>query len=232
MECITSVSVFPFEATRSSAIGRSPSAFGLVQVNSIQPAGQAQYVANHLDVSDPAMSPDERQTAIEAYLAFADKINRIRAPEARNCIQSDHHTMRIATEAFEFIELPGGLELYNWTTRQRVRLGSIWSRILTTLSALPGFERQDLVSLLGDNGETVDLVIRKLYEYGLVECEKRETNKSTIGMNTPGCFHGSRLTVSNTQARYGTDIAFRFCPGHRVGQMVVGHSPRKMESNR
>jgi len=173
-ECITSVSVFPFEATRSSAIGRSPSTFGLVQVSSTLANGQAQFAANHLDVSDPAMSPYERQTAIEAYLAFADEINCLRTPKEGVALQNGCSQMRIVRDAFEFVELPGGLELYNWMTRQRVRLDSIWCEVLKTLSALPRFDRQDLIDLLGDDARSVDLVIRKLYENGLVERSQEE----------------------------------------------------------
>jgi len=82
--------------------------------------------------------------------------------------------MRIVRDAFEFVELPGGLELYNWMTRQRVRLDSIWCEVLKTLSALPRFDRQDLIDLLGDDARSVDLVIRKLYENGLVERSQEE----------------------------------------------------------
>jgi len=58
-DCFESITIFPFEATRSSAIGRSPEHFGLQAIEGAETGGQAQYAANHLPNIDPAMTHEQ-----------------------------------------------------------------------------------------------------------------------------------------------------------------------------
>ena len=61
-------SILPFEATRSSEIGRNPDSFGLkvVERRDIN-SEQAQFNANHLDVVDSAMQSNELQEVLHEY---------------------------------------------------------------------------------------------------------------------------------------------------------------------
>jgi hypothetical protein len=93
LDCFLDISIFPFEATVSSDIGRDPARFGLtvLPIADDDMSGQAEFAANHLAITDPAMSPEElrdvlgrhydlaarvcsgpaRQSAVSAYLADA-----------------------------------------------------------------------------------------------------------------------------------------------------------------
>ncbi|WP_298556413.1 B12-binding domain-containing radical SAM protein [Streptomyces luteogriseus] len=65
-------SIFPFEATRSSEVGRNPEKFGLVVAeNASGLANQAQYALNHLGNIDPAMTDEERRRVHRMYQDFA-----------------------------------------------------------------------------------------------------------------------------------------------------------------
>lgn len=74
-DCFENVKVFPFEPTRSSRIGRSPSSFGFVVSDEAVRASHAQFLFNTLQVDDPAMSPDERAEVHRTYAAFAVQMN-------------------------------------------------------------------------------------------------------------------------------------------------------------
>ncbi|WP_328869630.1 radical SAM protein [Streptomyces sp. NBC_00287] len=81
-DCIDSVSVFPFEATKSSKVGRSPENFGLIVEASSLIGGQAQYTLNNAGLVDPAMTPHERMQVHEVYNRFSRELNRERAEGA------------------------------------------------------------------------------------------------------------------------------------------------------
>lgn len=74
------VSVFPFEATRSSDIGRNPTHYGLtvegaVAPDPLHPKGQAQFSSNRLVYRDDGMSHDERAEVFAAYRALARRVS-------------------------------------------------------------------------------------------------------------------------------------------------------------
>lgn len=75
IDCIAKISVFPFEATLSSDVGRRPEYFGLNIISSKEKVGQSQYCNNNLHFEDQAMTLDERKQIHELYFAFANKIN-------------------------------------------------------------------------------------------------------------------------------------------------------------
>ncbi|MGW4499116.1 B12-binding domain-containing radical SAM protein [Micromonospora sp. NPDC004336] len=79
-DCLYSVSVFPFEATRSSRVGRDPARFGLLTDGAGDATGQSQFAMNHLPNVDPAMTPDERRRVHDLYRRFADEVGAARAP--------------------------------------------------------------------------------------------------------------------------------------------------------
>jgi len=75
-DCVDHITVFPFEATRSSNVGRDPGQFGLLVNQSSAPSGQAQYALNHLRNIDPAMTDKQRAEALRRYRQFADSVNQ------------------------------------------------------------------------------------------------------------------------------------------------------------
>jgi hypothetical protein len=79
-DCVEQVSVFPFEPTRSSNVGRDPERFGLVRAER-GTAGMAQYALNHLNSVDPAMTDQERAEVIREYRGFAAAVNHRSAPD-------------------------------------------------------------------------------------------------------------------------------------------------------
>ncbi len=81
-DCIDSVSVFPFEPTRSSNVGRDPERFGLIGTGSLDTKGQAQFGLNHFDCVDPAMTSEERADVHRRYRAFAKEISQQRLPKS------------------------------------------------------------------------------------------------------------------------------------------------------
>ena len=81
-DCIDRVNVFPFEATRSSNVGRHPERFGLIQSDRAPASGQAQFGLNHYGSFDPAMTAEERSEVYRAYRGFADKVSRRTLPRS------------------------------------------------------------------------------------------------------------------------------------------------------
>lgn len=73
-DCLSAVSVFPFEATRSSNVGRNPETFGLEKMRSSDAVGQSEFALNHLHNVDPAMTADERAEVHRRYREFARRI--------------------------------------------------------------------------------------------------------------------------------------------------------------
>ncbi|MBK6568033.1 hypothetical protein [Candidatus Aalborgicola defluviihabitans] len=94
-ELMGEVCIFPFEATQSSAIGRDPSKFGLIPEADTGILGQAQYANNRLSWSDPAMTADERQRALNQYLRFAASHNR-KVLHSKNCSLTPFHELSLS----------------------------------------------------------------------------------------------------------------------------------------
>ncbi len=74
-DCVESISIFPFEPTRSSNIGRTPDYFGLTPVAEISGDSQAQYSLNHMASSDLAMTDHQRTDVYDRFRSFARTIN-------------------------------------------------------------------------------------------------------------------------------------------------------------
>lgn len=73
---IDTVAVFPFEATRSSEVGRFPELFSLEPNDDAKTIdGQAQYANNHAKVIDRAMTLEQREKIYDLYNNFADVLN-------------------------------------------------------------------------------------------------------------------------------------------------------------
>lgn len=74
-DAVVSFSIFPFEPTRSSNIGRDPEGFGLVLSDAGSLTGQAQFSMNHLRSVDPAMTPSQRSEIHRLFAEFAERHN-------------------------------------------------------------------------------------------------------------------------------------------------------------
>jgi hypothetical protein len=109
--CIGEAHVIPFEATRSSRVGRAPGQFGLVPVASLARAGHAQLAVNTLPVVDPGMTSVEREEVFGAYRRFAAKVN------TRNSRALDD-----VSEYTVVVERPEGPCLFNFATLEQVEL--------------------------------------------------------------------------------------------------------------
>ncbi|MEU4820358.1 radical SAM protein [Actinomadura sp. NPDC023710] len=117
-----SVSVFPFEPTRSSNVGRTPEAFGLdINVPSTT-TGQAQYALNHLVSTDPAMTPQQRAEVHARYRAFADHVHALNSraltPDTARVYAPDE-ALRVPVEDLDLFEAESGLVCTNMRTLGR-----------------------------------------------------------------------------------------------------------------
>ena len=111
--CVHRVSVFGFEATRSSRVGRSPTVFRLIPVADVLHRGQAQLGLNSLSVTDPAMNPGERREVFRAYRAFANRVNA-KAHVATDCVDSRDYLEVMDNERHE------GPVLFDFATMERI----------------------------------------------------------------------------------------------------------------
>lgn len=140
------VSVFPFEATHSSGIGRDPEKYGLRPValaeqdDPMFPRGQAQYADNRIIFVDDAMSPDEHREVMAAYMSFARRVNRtardLRPASKREAAPSGPFELR--SEAIAVVNEGSQAVIYDWARDQ------FWD-----LPELVG----DLVCWMRDRGE-------------------------------------------------------------------------------
>lgn len=136
-ELVDTVTVFPFEATRSSQIGRDPKKYGLIPVASKSGSGQALFAANHLSVSDPGMTPDERASVVALYQQFADHVNARKfthraAPDLFECAEKN---LRIACEDIDVVNLGDEARLFNCRTREQWKVPASVAALLGSLSA-------------------------------------------------------------------------------------------------
>ncbi|KWV59194.1 hypothetical protein AS026_29270 [Rhizobium altiplani] len=69
------LSLFPFEATKSSQVGRSPDHFGLKLQLSPITSGQAQFASNHIGYADLSMTEAERLDILQKFSRFVSQHN-------------------------------------------------------------------------------------------------------------------------------------------------------------
>jgi hypothetical protein len=145
-ECFNYVSYFPFEATRSSRIGRGLERFGLRSVKSDFTIGQAQFTLNHLEVFDPAMTADERKQVCAKYQAFAAYVNNRRIMDTPSRTTLDKVCrLRLADEFLEFTQVEGGVQCYNRLTRKRFQMPEEWPALIEKIRSRQPFRRADFI---------------------------------------------------------------------------------------
>lgn len=148
-DCLSYVSVFPFEATASSAIGRAPTEFGLDVRESNTDRGMSEYAGNHLAVIDPAMTEGERSEVIASYQEFAREVNaanRIQTSDGPFSAGGPGAQYRLAEEYFDVTPGPHGFSFYHWATRERFHKSKGWARVLDLARSLQPFGREAFVA--------------------------------------------------------------------------------------
>ncbi|MFG3287127.1 B12-binding domain-containing radical SAM protein [Streptomyces sp. NPDC048111] len=167
-DCIETLTVFPFEATRSSNVGRNPEQFGLVSSAPTEVSAQAQYALNHFHSIDPAMTREEFTEAVRLYREFADEVSR------RQIIHDSGPDMsgalRIPVEDIDFLDRDGHVLGTHIGNRQRARIPAQAAELLTPYLTGAPFTMTDLRSRVGERGATV-LVRNLLKAHMLVSAE-------------------------------------------------------------
>ncbi|MFE9631290.1 B12-binding domain-containing radical SAM protein [Streptomyces sp. NPDC006463] len=152
VDCIETLTVFPFEATRSSNVGRNPERFGLVSTAPTEVSAQAQYALNHFHSVDPAMTPEELAEAVRLYRAFADEVSRrqiidVSGPDVAG-------SLRIPVEDIDFLDREGHVVGTHIGNRERVRIPAKAAEFLEPYLTGESFTMTDLQSKVGERGAT------------------------------------------------------------------------------
>lgn len=171
-DCISAVSVFPFEPTRSSRIGREPQRYGLMAgPGGEAPGGQAEFAANHLDVRDPAMSDTEREGVLRAYLDFAGGLRAWRSLSVAEDLAAepveDGVSLRIADQHLVAFEEDGVPQLWHLVSQERLRVADGWDALLAHLRSVQPFTREQVLGLFSSKEQGED-VFSRLVGFGLL----------------------------------------------------------------
>lgn len=167
--CFRSVAVFPFEATRSSDIGREPETFGL-HVITAGGTGQAQNAINHLSVIDPGMSPDERAQAHRAYFEFADEVGAdsfLDRPLVEETTPGDA-LLCLADDLVDIVDAGDSLQCYHAGTRKLVRMHKGWRAMLELVRSMGEFRAEQFVARF-DPPDVGRALFRQLCQNRLLE---------------------------------------------------------------
>ncbi len=161
-DCFESVSVFPFEATRSSNVGRNPSQFGLIQLDASGVKGQSQYALNHLHNVDPGMTDEERADVHRRYRQFANRINAGGPAEVplSHVVSGPHSSVRLPVEELDVYDTGDSLVCTHIGTRERIALPRPVAQSLRAHRRGEPFTPADMAARLGDTNAST--LIRKL----------------------------------------------------------------------
>ncbi len=130
-DCLQEVSVFPFEPTRSSNVGRRPERFGLVTAPASGAVGTAQYALNHYDSADPAMTAPQRADVYRQYRRFAAEIHRRNSPTRPiNAHLDIDAPVRVPVEELDVFQTGDHLVCTQIRSRKRVTISGAAARLL------------------------------------------------------------------------------------------------------
>jgi len=164
-DCVESFTVFPFEATRSSEVGRNPERFGLVVSDGDTGlANQAQYALNHLGNLDPAMTDEQRRGVHRAYQDFAVQHGsghmRRTGAEFLARLPDPDESFRLGVEHLDVLPYGDELVVTHILRRERTVLpAAVASGLGPWLDGSP-LTRKDLAELYGEDGAR--LVVEQL----------------------------------------------------------------------
>jgi hypothetical protein len=163
-ELLSSVTVFPFEATRSSRVGQHPELYGLAQHSAATTSGQAQYSANHLEYVDPAMSSAERDRIHKAYESFAVHVNSRGQGDESYQPPTDPlvsgKLMRVNTEYLVCRESDASLCWTNIVTWEQITIGQPMAGVAADLMSGDPFTPEDVTRRLGQHGAELLSLLR------------------------------------------------------------------------
>ncbi|MDQ0797258.1 B12-binding domain-containing radical SAM protein [Streptomyces sp. B1I3] len=156
-DLVDSFTVFPFEATRSSEVGRNPERFGLVIADSgTGTANQAQYALNHLGNIDPAMTDEQRRGVHEVYQDFAVQHGsgymRVTGSDFLGRLPAPDEPFRLGTEYLDVLRRGEALVVTHVLRRERTVLPAAVATGLTRWLDGSPLTRQDLAHSYGDDG--------------------------------------------------------------------------------
>jgi hypothetical protein len=130
-DCFENLSVFSFEPTRSSKVGRSPERFGLIEAPASGSVGTAQYALNHYDSVDPAMTAAQRAEIHRQYRSFEAEIQRRNAAGQSPDVRLDtSRPVRIPVEELDIVQTEDKLICTQLRTRQRVTVSGQAAQLL------------------------------------------------------------------------------------------------------
>lgn len=144
---IDTISIFPFEATRSSAIGRDPLQYGLVPGG--KTANQAQYASNRLEWSDPAMTPMERAEVHSLYSAFARYVNG-RKTKKREVTLTCVDSVVVDMDGIDICHSGDNAQVFDWRRRELVLLPADLATLLSELTTGQVLDGKALAGVVGD----------------------------------------------------------------------------------
>jgi len=170
-ESFNFVSVFPFEATRSSRVGREPERFGLCGADSERATGQAQFTANHLIVYDPAMTADEREKVFTRYREFAAQVNNRETMDTLSNVvrddDMDRYRLRLADDILDLTRLKGEVQCFNWLTRERFMMPEECWVLIEKMRSKQPFRRADFIGWTPST-TTGEFYFHKMLEKGML----------------------------------------------------------------
>jgi hypothetical protein len=183
-DCVQWVTVFPFEATRSSAVGRDPNYFGLEVISVGSSSGQAQNALNHLEVIDPAMSRKQREEVHAAYFSFADEMNARQLErhyaESRSTggplagfsrlvdpDSADEALLCFADDYVDIHECADSVQCYHWATRQFFHMPKGWGSVIAMVREMGEFRKWEFCRRFDPMTVGEDLFAR-MVEYKLL----------------------------------------------------------------
>lgn len=170
-ECFSYVSYFPFEATRSSSVGRQPERFGLVRMDSEFATGQAQFTLNHLEVFDTAMTTDEREQVCTQCQVFTAQVNNRKVTDTPSVIVAEDTVAdvrwRLAEEFLDLTPVEGGIQCFNWLTQKRFQMPEEWPALIEKMRSKQSFRRADFIGWFS-SVSLGEFYFNKLLEIGIL----------------------------------------------------------------
>jgi hypothetical protein len=170
-DCFSYVSVFSFETTRSSQVGKEPGKFGLALSDSTSSSGQAQFALNHLEVIDPAMSAEQYTRVFAAYQGFAAQINERRINDTLTAAWRENDinsaNLRLADDILDFIELRGSIQCFNLLTKEKFLMpGGILS-LITRMRAKKRFTKIEFMEWFSESA-VGEYYFKKITDKGML----------------------------------------------------------------
>lgn len=163
---VDTVNIFPFEATRSSKIGRDPEKYGLVVVESDAAySGQAEFAANNLRVADPAMTRLELADVLQRYETLAADVS-LRQNVSSQDRRAKEKVLTLSADA-ELHIAGDALVGFTGRTGRLTRFSPGWRSLLSCLADRRAVPYDELLPMLPEEVtfvgcDVMDLVVEKL----------------------------------------------------------------------